>query len=70
MVDAWESLQPGYTRTADVLDHFNEEINGDGGVLLADGALVSTFRSQANTDDSRSQVRGEKSKLCCSPVEI
>ena len=37
MVDAWESLQPGYTRTADVLDHFNEEINGDGGVLLADG---------------------------------
>lgn len=27
MVDAWESLQPKYTRTALVLDHFNEEIN-------------------------------------------
>lgn len=27
MVDAWESLQPRYTRTALVLDHFNEEIN-------------------------------------------
>lgn len=27
MVDAWESLQPTYTRTAVVLDHFNEEIN-------------------------------------------
>lgn len=27
MVDAWESLQPTYTRTATVLDHFNEEIN-------------------------------------------
>ncbi|ODV61827.1 nicotinamide/nicotinic acid mononucleotide adenylyltransferase [Ascoidea rubescens DSM 1968] len=27
MVDAWESLQPKYTRTALVFDHFNEEIN-------------------------------------------
>lgn len=27
MVDAWESLQEKYTRTALVLDHFNEEIN-------------------------------------------
>lgn len=27
MVDAWESLQPTYQRTAVVLDHFNEEIN-------------------------------------------
>lgn len=27
MVDAWESLQEAYTRTALVLDHFNEEIN-------------------------------------------
>lgn len=38
MVDAWESLQPQYTRTALVLDHFNEEINVKrGGILLADG---------------------------------
>ena len=47
MVDAWESLQPGYTRTADVLDHFNEEMNGDGGVLLADGkSSVFTLSTQ------------------------
>ncbi|PWN38828.1 Nucleotidylyl transferase [Ceraceosorus guamensis] len=39
MVDAWESLQDEYQRTAVVLDHFDDEINGgqDGGVLLADG---------------------------------
>lgn len=38
MVDAWESLQPTYTRTAKVLDHFNEEINVKrGGVLTPDG---------------------------------
>lgn len=28
MVDAWESLQDEYQRTAVVLDHFNDEING------------------------------------------
>lgn len=38
MVDAWESLQPKYTRTALVLDHFNEEINiKRGGVRTANG---------------------------------
>src|SRR3954447_69770 len=38
MVDAWESLQPEYTRTAMVLDHFNEEINIKlGGVKTANG---------------------------------
>ena len=38
MVDAWESLQTKYTRTALVLDHFNEEINiKRGGVLSKDG---------------------------------
>ncbi|KAN0066117.1 Nicotinamide/nicotinic acid mononucleotide adenylyltransferase 1 [Thecaphora frezii] len=39
MVDAWESLQGEYQRTAVVLDHFDEEINGgsEGGVLLSDG---------------------------------
>ncbi|GMF99786.1 hypothetical protein B5S33_g2281 [[Candida] boidinii] len=36
MVDAWESLQEKYTRTALVLDHFNEEINVKrGGVFKA-----------------------------------
>ncbi|GMM36934.1 nicotinamide-nucleotide adenylyltransferase [Saccharomycopsis crataegensis] len=38
MVDAWETLQPTYTRTALVLDHFNEEINVKrGGIMSADG---------------------------------
>ena len=37
MVDAWESLQGEYQRTAVVLDHFNAEINGNGGIQLADG---------------------------------
>jgi nicotinamide mononucleotide adenylyltransferase len=38
MVDAWETLQPTYTRTAKVLDHFNEEINiKRGGILTSDG---------------------------------
>ncbi|CAI5755765.1 unnamed protein product [Candida verbasci] len=38
MVDAWESLQPKYTRTALVLDHFNEEINiKRGGIMTNSG---------------------------------
>ncbi|QLQ80478.1 hypothetical protein HG537_0D04780 [Torulaspora globosa] len=38
MVDAWESLQPTYTRTAKVLDHFNHEINVKrGGVRTVTG---------------------------------
>lgn len=38
MVDAWESLQPKYTRTALVLDHFNEEINiKRGGIMTKNG---------------------------------
>ncbi|PWN91878.1 Nucleotidylyl transferase [Acaromyces ingoldii] len=40
MVDAWESLQDEYQRTAVVLDHFDEVINGgpQGGVLVSDGS--------------------------------
>lgn len=39
MVDAWESLQGEYQRTAVVLDHFWEELNGGkhGGVAMRDG---------------------------------
>lgn len=38
MVDAWESLQPKYTRTALVLDHLNEEINiKRGGIMTRSG---------------------------------
>ncbi|KAK9449140.1 uncharacterized protein V1518DRAFT_417262 [Limtongia smithiae] len=38
MVDAWESLQPSYQRTAVVLDHFNYEINvRRGGVKTKSG---------------------------------
>ncbi|KAH3901686.1 probable Nicotinamide-nucleotide adenylyltransferase 1 [Saccharomycodes ludwigii] len=41
MVDAWESLQPEYTRTAKVLDHFNEEINlKRGGVQTITGEKI------------------------------
>ncbi|KAF9161852.1 Nicotinamide/nicotinic acid mononucleotide adenylyltransferase 1 [Actinomortierella ambigua] len=59
MVDGWESLQPSYQRTAVVLDHFQEKLNGtenDKGIqlksgghkpikimLLAGGDLVQSF---------------------------
>jgi nicotinamide mononucleotide adenylyltransferase len=56
MVDAWEPSQTTYIRTAMVLDHFNEELNQDGGlsllngekkririVLLAGGDLIQSF---------------------------
>lgn len=39
MVDAWESLQPNYQRTAVVLDHFNHEIN-----ILRGGIATSSGR--------------------------
>lgn len=38
MVDPWEAIQPNFTPTAQVLDHFEHEINQHlGGVLGADG---------------------------------
>ncbi|KAK4688350.1 nicotinamide mononucleotide adenylyltransferase, partial [Tremellales sp. Uapishka_1] len=38
MVDPWEAGQPEYQRTAIVLDHFDEMLNGEsGGVVLSDG---------------------------------
>lgn len=38
MVDPWEAVQPDFTPTAQVLDHFETEINQRlGGVLSADG---------------------------------
>lgn len=57
MVDAWESLQVSYTRTAKVLDHFNHEINVKRGgicnvtgekmgvkiMLLAGGDLIESM---------------------------
>lgn len=57
MVDAWESLQSTYTRTAKVLDHFNHEINVKRGgiqtvtgkkmgvkiMLLAGGDLIESM---------------------------
>ncbi|ORX71328.1 Nucleotidylyl transferase [Linderina pennispora] len=40
MVDSWESLQPSYQRTAVVLDHFDEELNGNmGGMKMPDGSV-------------------------------
>ncbi|KZO98903.1 Nucleotidylyl transferase [Calocera viscosa TUFC12733] len=38
MVDAWEATQDEYQRTAIVLEHFDDEINRDGGVLMQDGS--------------------------------
>lgn len=44
MVDAWESLKGEYTRTALVMDHFNEELNERrGGVKASDGRFLLTF---------------------------
>ncbi|VUG20406.1 NMA1 [Brettanomyces bruxellensis] len=40
MVDAWESLQPRYTRTALVLDHFNYEINIKRGGIFKAGSTT------------------------------
>ncbi|RYP12220.1 hypothetical protein DL767_011425 [Monosporascus sp. MG133] len=38
MVDPWEAIQPDFTPTAQVLDHFEYELNQNlGGVLSADG---------------------------------
>jgi nicotinic acid mononucleotide adenylyltransferase len=37
MVDPWEAGQGTYTRTAVVLQHFEEMINGEGGILGKDG---------------------------------
>lgn len=57
MVDAWESLQSEYTRTADVLDHFDQEINADGGIVLSDGASSSPLRQRLTSTGSRRKVR-------------
>jgi nicotinamide mononucleotide adenylyltransferase len=47
MVDPWEPSQPAYVRTARVLDHFNEELNGkDGGILMPDGIMIFYSRYQ------------------------
>ncbi|QRV94209.1 cytidylyltransferase domain-containing protein [Ceratobasidium sp. AG-Ba] len=54
MVDPWEASQQEYTRTAVVLEHFDQELNGGerGGsrrkikvVLLAGGDLIESFGS-------------------------
>jgi nicotinamide mononucleotide adenylyltransferase len=38
MVDPWEAGQPEYQRTAVVLEHFDEMLNGEGrGVIMSDG---------------------------------
>lgn len=47
MVDSWESLQTSYQRTAIVLDHFQNELNGadgDGGVRLKNGRKYASPR--------------------------
>jgi len=70
MVDAWEVLQPDYTPTAQVLDHFEEEINlKKGGVktqsgeskrckimLLAGGDLITSMGEPGVWDDNDLQL--------------
>lgn len=43
MVDPWEASQPDYTRTALVLEHFDEHLNGAGGIALKDGMDLLVF---------------------------
>jgi len=39
MVDSWEARSERFARTAEALDHFEEEVNGKtGGILLKDGS--------------------------------
>jgi nicotinamide mononucleotide adenylyltransferase len=48
MVDSWEPSQPTYVRTARVLDHFNEYLNGSsGGVLMPDGMLIRKLTKES-----------------------
>ncbi len=51
MIDSWEASQKDYVRTARVLDHFDKELNGSGGIILPDGTfqvlLAESFYSQA-----------------------
>lgn len=51
MVDPWEASQPDYTRTALVLEHFDEHLNGAGGIALRDGTdkLPSSLYSMLKT---------------------
>lgn len=37
MVDPWEAGQGSYQRTAIVLQHFDEMLNGEGGIVGKDG---------------------------------
>lgn len=38
MVDPWEACQNVFIRTAKVLDHFEHELNAEGGFLMPDGS--------------------------------
>lgn len=53
MVDAWESLQDEYQRTAVVLDHFENEINGP----LAPPAAPPPSASAANGSSEHTEPR-------------
>ncbi|CAG8697085.1 7675_t:CDS:2 [Acaulospora morrowiae] len=73
MVDAWESLQNEYTRTALVMDHFNEEVNlKRGGVMMADGRkrkvkimllaggdLIESFKPNLWLDEDLHHILGD-----------
>jgi nicotinic acid mononucleotide adenylyltransferase len=81
MVDPWEAGQPEYTRTAVVLEHFNEMLNVEGGgltmsdgkrrrykiMLLAGGDLIESFGEPGVW--SEPDVSGTLSPICVAPQE-
>lgn len=57
MVDAWESLQNEYQRTAVVLDHFNEEINGPIVTPASEGSPPQPERGVLLSNGRRRRVK-------------
>jgi len=68
MVDPWEAGQGSYQRTAVVLQHFEEELNGAGkGVRGKDGEFQFFFLL---TKDARASSRGEAHASCFVLVRV
>ena len=52
MVDSWESLQPNYTTTERVLDHFDREVNEkNNGIVTKDGRFQWGDKNKCISDD-------------------
>jgi nicotinamide mononucleotide adenylyltransferase len=65
MVDPWEALQPEYTPTAQVLDHFHHEINEVlGGFQKTDGTR-GPMRIMLLAGADLVQTMSTPGKWCC-----